>query len=346
MKQLLIFWLWIGIVSGASAQTKKYRVCIVAFYNLENLYDTINNPMVNDDEFTPSGAKRYGSAIYSDKLTKLATVISMIGSDISPSGPALLGVAEVENDTVLNDLVQHALLQHRQYKIIHFNSKDERGVDVALLYNPRYFFPEKAEKLFVPLPRNSKAAYYTRDILYVQGQLGGERVHVYVNHWPSRRGGEERSEIAREAAAAVCRKHINSVLEKESGAKIIVMGDLNDNPDNQSITDVLKAKGNRSALQPGELFNPWAELYDKGIGSLANRDSWGLFDQIILSQSWLNDQQPGLYYYQQKIFSRHFMMENSGRFKGYPMRTWDGNTYRGGYCDHFPTYIILVKKIN
>ena len=346
MKKVLLFCLMTMFLLDASAQIKNYKVCIVAFYNLENLYDTINNPMVDDDEFTPSGVKQYTGEIYKDKLTKLATVISMIGTDISPAGPVLLGLAEVENDTVMNDLVYHPLLRHRHYQLIHYNSQDARGVDVALLYDPKYFLPQKAEKLFVQLPRNSKEAFYTRDILYVTGQMAGETVHVYVNHWPSRRGGEDRSVPARGAAATVCRKHVSAILEKEPNAKIIIMGDLNDNPDNPSITKILQAKGKRSAVKPGELFNPWAELYEKGIGTLANRDSWGLFDQIIISHAWLNDRQEGLFYYQQAIFSRSFMIENSGRYKGYPMRTWDGNSYRGGYCDHFPTYLILLKRIN
>jgi hypothetical protein len=326
----------------ASAQPKKYQVCIVAFYNLENFYDTINNALVNDDDFTPAGIKHYTGKIYLDKLNKLATVVSMIGTEVSPAGPALLGVAEIENDTVLNDLIHHPLLRRRQYRIVHTDSKDVRGIDVGLLYDPQYFVPEKAEKLFVQLPGNSKEAYFTRDILYARGKLAGETVHVYVNHWPSRRGGEERSSPARAAAAGVCRKHLDGILEKDREARIIVMGDLNDDPDSPSITSILQATG-RTPLLPGELFNPWAELYEKGIGTLANRDSWGLFDQIILSQGWLK-RGTGLFYHHQAIFIRDFMRENTGRYKGYPMRTWDGNTYRGGYSDHFPTYLVLARQ--
>ncbi len=340
---LLIF---LSMFYQTYAQIKHAKVCVVAFYNLENLYDTIDNPLVNDDDFTPSGIKKYNGIIYWDKITKLATVISKIGTSFSPtSGPVLLGVAEIENDTVLSDLVQHPLLKKRNYQIIHFDSKDARGIDVALLYHPKYFIPEKADKLFVALPGNSKDAYYTRDILYVKGQLDGEPVHIYVNHWPSRRGGEERSSPAREAAALVCRNHIRMITANDPKAKIIVMGDLNDDPDSPSITKALGAKGNRSSLHAGDLFNPWAEPYRKGIGTLANRDSWGLFDQIILSESWLDPNQIGLFYYQQYIFSQPFMKENSGRYQGYPMRTWDGNTYRGGYSDHFPTFLVLLKNI-
>jgi hypothetical protein len=346
MRKYFLWFLALAFCIIASSQTKKYRTCIIAFYNLENFYDTVDNPLVNDDDFTPKGIKQYTKDIYTDKVTKLATVLSQLGTDVSSSGPALIGVAEIENDTVLADLVRHPLLSHRHYQIIHYDSKDARGIDVGLLYDPKIFIPEKAEKLFVQLPGNSKEAFYTRDILYTKGWLAGEPIHVYVNHWPSRRGGEERSSPARSAAAAVCKKHLDSVLQKEPNAKIVVMGDLNDDPDSPSITDVLKAKATIAATKPGELFNPWSALYEKGIGTLANRDSWGLFDQIIISHAWLNPNQQGLFYHQQQIFNRGYLKENTGRYKGYPMRTWDGNTYRGGYSDHFPTYIILLKKLN
>lgn len=345
MKKYLLTYLLLITLTPLFAQSKKYRGCTIAFYNLENFYDTIHNPKVNDDDFTPTGIKKYTGDIYFDKLNKLATVISLIGTDISSAGPAVIGVTEIENDTVLNDLVHHRLLKQRHYQLIHYDSKDPRGIDVALLYNPKIFMPEKSETLFIPLPGNSKEALYTRDILYVKGILAGEPVHLYVNHWPSRKGGEERSSPAREMAASVCKKHISAIFEKEPNAKIILMGDLNDDPDSPSIIDILQAKGKIAETAPGGLFNPWLELYEKGIGTLANRDSWGLFDQIILSYAWLNRQQDGLFYHHQAIFSRNFMKENTGRYKGYPMRTWDGNTYRGGYSDHFPTYIILLKPI-
>jgi len=331
--------------SSVTAQIKKYKTCIIAFYNLENFYDTVNNPMINDDDFTPAGIKHYTTDIYNDKVTKLATVINLIGTDVSPKGPSLLGVAEIENDTVLTDLIHHPLISHRHYQLIHYDSKDPRGIDVALLYDPKTFIPEQTETLFVKIPGNSKQAFYTRDILYVKGWLAGETIHVYVNHWPSRRGGEERSSSAREAAAKVCKDHINRILQQDANAKIILMGDLNDDPDSPSITQILKAKPTIAQTKPGELFNPWFELYTKGIGTLANRDSWGLFDQIILSQAWLNPEQDGLFYHHKQVFTRSFMRENTGSYKGYPMRTWNGNTYRGGYSDHFPTYIVLLKSL-
>lgn len=345
MKKTLFLALFIGLLSSAFAQKGQYKVAVIGFYNLENFYDTVNNPVVNDEEFLPSGPRNYNSAIYWDKVGKLASVIAQIGTDMNPDGPAVLGVAEIENDTVLNDLTHHALLQKRGYRIVHYDSRDARGVDVAMLYNPKYFTVEQSDKLFVQLPGGSKDAYFTRDVLWVKGRLDGETIHVYVNHWPSRSGGEERSAPARAAAAAVCRRHIDSIQKAEPGAKILLMGDLNDDPVSPSVTKVLGAKGVAKEVGKGELFNPWMELYKNGVGTLAYQDSWNLFDQIIISEPWLNKNQSGFFLLGPRIFNKEFMTENMGRFKGYPMRTWDGNTYRGGYSDHFPTYLLLVKKV-
>ena len=328
------------------AQPKQqFKVAVVSFYNLENLFDTLDNPMVNDEEFLPSGPRNYNGIIYRDKLGKLATVISQIGTEMNPDGPAVLGVAEVENDTVLNDLVKQPLIAKRGYKVVHYDSKDARGVDVGLLYNPKYFTVINSDKLFVQLPGGSKDAYYTRDILWVKGSMDGEIVHIYVNHWPSRVGGEERSAPAREAAAKVCKEHVDSVMKSEPAAKVIIMGDLNDDPNNVSVAGILNAKGKPKDVRAGGLFNPWWEMYKKGYGTLAYQDAWGLFDQIIISHPWLDKDQPGFFFYKQNVFNKEYLVENMGRYKGYPMRTWDGNTYRGGYSDHFPTYIILLKPL-
>ncbi len=327
-------------------QKTNYKVAIVAFYNCENFYDTINNPAVNDDEFTPNGPRNYNSKIYLNKVEKLATVISQIGTDVSPDGPALLGVAEIENDTVLNDLIHHPLLKKRNYKIVHYDSKDARGVDVALIYNPKYFTPEESKALFVSLPGGSKNAYYTRDVLWVKGNFDGETIHILVNHWPSRLGGEERSAPSRAAAAAVCKVQMAKVAETDPNAKFIIMGDLNDDPTSPSITEVLRAKAKIADVQPGGIYNPWIDMYKKGIGTLAYQDAWGLFDQIMITYPWLTREQSGFFFYKQFIFNKEFLVENTGRYKGYPMRTWDGLSYRGGYSDHFPTYLMMVKKAN
>lgn len=328
------------------AQKASYKVAIIGFYNLENLYDTVDNPIVDDQEFLPNSDKQYNTRIYNDKLGRLATVLSQIGTDVSPDGLAILGVSEIENDTVLTDLVNQPLLKKRGYKIVHFDSRDARGVDVGLLYNPKYFTVEAADKLFVQLPGGSKDAYFTRDILWVKGKLDGETIHLYVNHWPSRRGGEERSAPARMAAAQVAKNHIDSIARADGNQKVVLMGDLNDDPISPSVAEVIKAKGKEKDVREGGMFNPWMELYKNGIGTLAYQDNWNLFDQILISHPWLSNKQNGFFFHRQYIFNKEFMMENTGRYKGYPMRTWDGNTYRGGYSDHFPTYLVMLKKTN
>ena len=331
---------------GVFAQKKDYKIAIVGFYNLENFYDTVNNTTINDEEFLPEGPRSYNGKIYWDKVGKLAKVISEIGVDVqpaSPDGAAILGVAEIENDTVLLDLVKHPLIARRNYKIVHYSSPDLRGVDVGLLYNPKYFKVLDSKPLYVQLPYGSKAASHTRDILWVKGELDGEIVHVYVNHWPSRSGGEKRSAPGRAAAAQVAKNHIDSIKTADGAQKVVLMGDLNDDPVSASVVDVLGAKGKIKDVKAGDLFNPWYEMYRSGIGTLGYNDAWNLFDQIIISEPFLNKEQTGYRFYKQYIFNRDYLTENIGRYKGYPMRTWDGMSYRGGYSDHFPTYIVLIK---
>jgi predicted extracellular nuclease len=346
MKQIIGILLLTGWFGNLAAQktNRSYKICIAAFYNLENFYDTTNNPLVNDDDYTMAGMKKYSNKIYQDKIDRLSTVIAEIGTDKTPDGAAILGVAEIENDTVLKDLIHHPSLKKRNYAYVHYDSKDLRGIDVALIYNPTYFKIEMSYPIAVKLPSTNKEKFATRDILFVKGQLDGETIYILVNHWPSKRGGEDATTASRNAAAAVCRAAINRIQLIDAAAKIIVMGDLNDNPDSYSVTHVLRANGNRYHLKTGELYNPWVEIFAKGYGSLANQDSWSLFDQILFSPAWLNPEQLGFYFYKPEIFKRLYMIENRGRYKGYPMRTWDGNNYRGGYSDHFPTYLILIKN--
>ncbi len=345
MEKLYVFFL-LMIALNVSGQKVQYRVAIVGFYNLENFYDTIDNPIVNDNEFTPKGEKNYTGKIYWKKVKNLATVVSQIGTDISPDGVALLGVAEIENDTVLNDLVHHPLLVQRNLKIVHYDSKDLRGVDVGLLYNPKYFTPEKSDKLFIKLPNSTEdKPRYTRDVLWVQGKLDGETINIYVNHWPSRLGGEVRSSPGREAAALVCKKHIDSLAAIDPNQKVIIMGDLNDDPISPSLKAVLRTRGNKDDVRKGGLYNPWVDMYNNGLGTLGYQDAWSLFDQIIISYPWLSKEQSGFFFQKQYIFNKEYLVENIGRFKNYPMRTWDGNTYREGYSDHFPTYLVFLKKI-
>lgn len=333
------------LVNGKLFAQQTYKSTIVSFYNFENFYDTVFHGHHDDPEFTPTGSKAYTSAVFNDKVKNLATVVSQIGTDVNPDGAALLGTAEIENAAVLDTLLRHPLIANRNYKYVHYDSKDFRGVDVALIYNPKYFKVLNSRPLYVQLPGGSKDAYFTRDILWVKGLLDGEPVNVFVNHWPSRSGGEKRSEPARMAAAKVARAFIDSIGNMEPDAKIILMGDLNDDPVNNSITIGLKAGGDMKKLQLGDLYNPWADFYKSGIGTLAYQDAWSLFDQIIISQSWLDKKQKGFFYYKSNVFKPDFMIENIGQYKGYPKRTYSGDTYNRGYSDHFPTYVVLLKRV-
>lgn len=346
----------IAIIGGCKATLKKddasfkpmpqrHHSLIAAFYNFENFYDTINNPAVDDEEFLPNGTKNYSSAVYQKKVSNIASVVQKIGAEINNDGPAILGAVEIENDTVLNDLIKHPFIKNRAYLFVHENSRDKRGIDVALLYQPKYFTPIVHRSLEVILAPRNKEPVFTRDILYVKGVLLKDTVHVYVNHWPSRRGGQKRSTESRSRAARVCRNHINTILAEDPSAKIMVMGDLNDNPSDYSVTHALQSSGGLKMIKKSDLYNPWVEMLAKGNGTLANRDAWGIFDQILVSQSWIPPKHAGrLFLGSSHIFKAIFMIEQQGRFKGYPLRTWDGNQFRDGFSDHFPTFLVLLEK--
>lgn len=344
LKKPYILWLLLLINPlHGFCQAHQYRIAAIGFYNLENLFDTLDGPN-NDAEFLPEGANNYTGAVYWDKIGKLSDVLSQIAVDKTPDGLAVIGVAEVENRTVLEDLVKEPKLIKRNYGIVHFDSPDERGVDVGLLYNPKYFKPEFSDALFVELYDADKKPRYTRDILYVKGWFDGDPLHIMVGHWPSRRGGEEASAPGRAKAASVCKHKADSILKTDPNSKIIIMGDLNDDPVSPSVVSVLGAKCDSKRVKPKMLFNPWCDYYQKGIGTLAYNDAWNLFDQIIISHAWLDKKQKGYFFKEALIFRKPWMEQKSGRYKGYPLRTYDFNKYMGGYSDHFPTYIILLKE--
>ncbi len=340
----IYFFVFLLVAGNVSHAQTIYRSAIIGFYNLENLYDTIFHGSNDDVTFTPNGAKAYTSKIFNDKLAKLARVLSQVGTHINPDGPAILGVAEVENKLVLDTLLRHPLIAERGYRYVHYDSRDFRGVDVALIYNPKYFTVERSRPVFVKIPAGTKDAAYTRDILWVKGRLDGERVQLFVNHWPSRSGGQKRSEPARMAAATTVRNWIDSLDIIDPGVKTIVMGDLNDDPLNNSIVKGLRTSGDIQSGKPDELYNPWITMYKNGVGTLAYQDAWSLFDQVLLSRSFLDKKQPGFFYYKHCIFKAEYMIENTGPYKGYPMRSYNGDVYRGGYSDHFPVYLVLLKR--
>jgi hypothetical protein len=256
---------------------------------------------------------------------------------------AILGLCEIENKSVVVDLVNSPKLKKRNYQIVHIEGPDARGVDPSFIYNPAYFRVSKAVSYRVNLVTDS--ARRTRDILVVSGSFVGEPLTVLVNHWPSRRGGEMVSRPNRNAAAKVARHIIDSITLANPSAKIAVMGDFNDDPINVCIKDVLKTYGNVD--KPGkddELYNPMELYYKDGIGSLAWQDTWNLFDQVILNKPWLPNKFESWQFYAVRIFNKPFLKSDYGNFKGYPFRTYSGSVYTGGYSDHFPVFVVIAKE--
>ncbi|MBQ5925938.1 MAG: endonuclease/exonuclease/phosphatase family protein, partial [Paludibacteraceae bacterium] len=257
-----------------------------------------------------------------------------------PKNLAILGVSEIENINVLEDLVKEPAISNRKLKPILIEGPDKRGIDVGLLYNTKLFKPTNITSTRM---QSELENFFTRDQLCVSGILDGEEIHIIVNHWPSRSGGEERSK-PRRAEAARTTKHIcDSLFAINPNAKIVVMGDLNDDPIDPSITKELGAKSKIEDTKIGELFNTTYAFYKQGIGTLAYKDQWNLFDQIIISQAWLNTDRKSLSYWKTEIFNKDFLKQQDGRYKGYPLRTHAGGVWANGYSDHFPCLIWVVK---
>ncbi len=337
---LLISFLTSALV--AQDADTRYEAIAIGFYNVENLFDTLNAQGKRDGEFTPEGKNNWNSERYDFKLDQLARVISEIGTSIDPKGLAILGVAEVENKSALDDLVNHPTIAPRGYENILIEGPDKRGIDVGLIYDPKSFEVEswKSYKL-----QTEDTTFFTRDQLLVTGDLRGERTHVIVAHWPSRSGGQKRSESKRIAAAQLGRSIMDSLLHTEKDANIIYMGDLNDDPVNKSLTKTMSAVGDIKFATKGKPFNPMYDMFNKGVGSLAWRDTWNLFDQILISQGLCWDEGHGWSYHTARIYNKPYLAATEGNFKGYPFRTFSGGTWTKGFSDHYPVYIVLKRKV-
>jgi hypothetical protein len=340
---ILVFFSFLLHFSHLSAQEKQYKVATVAFYNLENLFDTLDTPDKNDFEYTPEGNKDWNTKKYYSKQENMAKVISQIGADLTKTAPAVIGVSEIENRNVLEDLIKMPALKPYNYKIVHYESPDRRGIDVALLYQESIF--TVTNSLAAKLTVEEKEDFFTRDQLVVSGLLDGEKIHFIVNHWPSRYGGEKKSRPMRNAAADLCRSLADSIMNEDPRAKIIIMGDLNDDPNNESLLKHLNAKRDERTTKEGDLFNTTYPLFKKGIGTLAYRDNWNLFDQIIVSYPLLGEDRSTFKFYKTLIFNKDFLTQQEGRYRGYPLRTHAGGVYKNGYSDHFPVYLYLIKEI-
>ncbi len=348
MKKIISLFIVALVVSSSFAQKapKKFKIRTVGFYNLENLFDTVNDPDKNDEASPMMEMEGDREEVYKDKLEKLSDVIIQLGAEKAKTSPALLGVVEVENKKVLEDLVNTEKLKKKRYGIIHFDSPDKRGIDVALLYQKRYFKPIHFEA-FNPNIYSNNRKVYTRDILLVSGYLDDELVHVIVNHWPSRRGGEARSRPLREKAAYKVTQIIENIKKTDPNPKVIIMGDFNDDPINSSFKTVLKTKAKKKNVNKGDIYNPYENMFRRGFNTLGYRDNINLFDQVLISSPLLDKGEKdfsSFKMFKSGIFNKRFLTQKKGRYKGYPFRSFSFGRYTGGYSDHYPVYMYLIKE--
>lgn len=342
---LLIFFT-AGFIAHAQQKTN-YEIFTVAFYNVENLFDTVDDPLTFDNDRTPLGKDRWTQEIYDKKMNNMAYAISRIGKEKTGSSPVLIGLCEVENREVLEDLISRSPLKEEDYGIIHYDAPDQRGIDVALLYKKNLFTPQNSQprELYIFDKANAEKRVYTRDQLVVTGFLNSEKIHLLVNHWPSRSGGAKRSNYRREAAARLSRRITDSLLLENPYAKILNMGDFNDDPKDKSLSLVLGTFEKKEDVTMKTYYNPMASLHRKGLGTSAYRDGWNLFDQILISKALLTDDK-GLRFYQAGIFNEKFLITSSGQYRGYPFRSMGQTGFTDGYSDHFPVYVYLIQPLN
>lgn len=317
----------------------------IAFYNLENLFDVFRDKNILDRDYTAAGRNNWTPARYNAKLKNLSDAISKIGYERTGAPPAIIGVAEVENARVLEDLVSQPKLAAFNYKYVHYNSPDERGIDVALLYRPAVFELLDAKPIHVHVETEPGVVDATRDILYVKGILKGMPLHIYVNHWPSRRDGYETTNHKRVAVARQLVEQVNSIdpdhlrvqqeLPINESKNIVILGDFNDDPENDSIKYELTPQGFSNLMEPLRKFHR---------GSLSHDFKWNLFDQILISESLHNDVPNALYFYEADIFDDIMLRNWKGKYRGQPSRTFVGKRYNGGYSDHFPVYAIFRRN--
>lgn len=338
MKRLIILLNLLLLVAVAGqAQKKTKGLYSVAFYNLENLFDTIHDAGKDDFEYLPDGKTKWNTEKYLAKLTNLSKVLSELSRDKVPAGPAAIGVAEAENRRVLDDLLKQPALAKEGYEVVHYEGPDKRGIDCALIYNPKQF-KVSSSRLVLSEPFEGDTVHLTRGFLIVNGKLAGDPVCFIVNHWPSRGAAEP----VRVHAARQVRALIDLLQRTDPALKLIVMGDMNDDPMDQSMA-ALGAKKYQKEVKEGDMYNPWWEtLEDKGVGTLLYRGKWNLFDQIVVSPTLIGAGK-GLKYDHNEVFIREYLFQRDGKYKGSPLRTHGGNLWLNGYSDHLPTILYLRK---
>jgi hypothetical protein len=352
-------------IQGGFGQAKEYIVHTVGFYNLENLFDIYDDPTINDEEWLPGGPRAWSEAKYQKKLTNLSRVLAEIGTGENKNSPVIMGVSEVENRKVLEDLVKQPTLVGKDYGIVHYDSPDRRGIDVGLLYQKKHFKPTSSANipLYIysdPEPQKKKdkdddddktddetkvekgsRRIYTRDQLLVTGLLDGEEISILVVHWPSRSGGEKKSSPLREAAARLTRKITDSLYNVNPDAKVIILGDLNDGSFNKSVKVEIGAKGKKEQVKERGVYNPFESMANKGYGTIGYRDSWDIFDIIMVTEPLIREDRTTFRYWKAGIYNKPYMIQTTGAYKGYPLRNTQTEP---GFSDHFPVYIYLIKE--
>jgi len=324
---------------------KKFSAYAIGFYNLENLFDITHDEGKNDYQFLPDGSYRWNELKYTHKLHNMATVLAEMGTDKLPVGCAVIGVSEVENAHCLQDLCNQPELKARNYQFCHIEGPDKRGVDCALLYNPKFFTVRNVK--LVPyvyeLPADSGRA--TRGFLTVSGTLADEHVTVIVCHWPSRFAGPYYRECAGRQVKAVK----DSLLRDDPNVKVFVMGDMNDDPTNKSMTEGLACKAEIDETGEDNMYNPWYNvLVKQKTGTLQYQGAWNLFDQIVMTPNLLNKKGvkdfSTLKYFSHQVFRRDYLFQTEGKYKGNTKRTHAGGVWLDGYSDHLPTVVYLAKE--
>lgn len=334
------------LISVSAFAEKKFAVYAVGFYNQENLFDTCHDAGKNDYDFLPNGSYKWDGLKYSHKLRNMARALADMGTDVLPQvGCAIIGLSEIENDKVLDDLTAQAPLHARGYKYVHIEGPDRRGIDCALLYNPVLFKVTNSRLVPYMQELEKDSAFYTRGFLTVSGQLAGEPLTVIVCHWPSRFSGS----FYRESAARQVKAIKDSVLKENPACKVLVMGDMNDDPINKSMYNELSAKGNIEEVKDGDMFNPWYNLLVKGgKGTLQYQGSWNLFDQIVMTPNLLNEKGQKdfstLKFWKNQVCHFDYLLQTEGAYKGAPKRTASGGVWLDGYSDHLPVVVYLVKE--
>lgn len=342
MRRNLFFLLFLLIALTPCRAEKRYGLYSVAFYNQENLFDTIHDANKNDYEFLPGGSYHWDKNKYENKLRNMARALLDLGTDKLPGiGASIIGLAEVENENVLKDLISQPGMKERGLKYIHIEGPDKRGIDCAVLYNPRFFTPEKTF-LQPYVYENGDTTRATRGYLTVQGTLAGDKVTVIVCHWPSRGA----TSYFREIAGKQVRQLTDSIANTDPEQRIIVMGDMNDDPDDASMAKHLGARRRIKDVKDRDFYNPWWDVLRKqGQGTLCYQGAWNLFDQIVFSRNLVKGKKTNLMLYNYHIFRRDYLIQQEGRYKGTPKRTTAGGTWLNGYSDHLPTVAYLIKEI-